>query len=344
MTDIGRNDPCPCGSGKKYKKCCLIKESNLSFGDDSAPTSSVIPGLREALEGQKFNSLEEAQNFTSSYTQSRNTRPIEEFHDISPEQMVRFLYHPFESQEIIHFSQPVIKPSSVPLIQLIQLLFNGIGEMGIKATAKGNLPRNLCREIALTYWGETDYKNIVGYRRINTEIDFFDLHVARQTAKLAGLIRKYKGKFLLTKKGQVLMVEEKLAELYFLLFKTYTLKFNWGYWDGYEEMQIIQNSFAFTLYLLSRYGSEWQSPQVYSDYALKAFPAVLNEIDDRTWSTPEDSFKSCYTIRSVERFALFLGLVEMDQKSEKKTLKKDYQIRKTALLDELVHFNLRTVH
>jgi hypothetical protein len=21
--DIGRNDPCPCGSGKKYKKCCL---------------------------------------------------------------------------------------------------------------------------------------------------------------------------------------------------------------------------------------------------------------------------------------------------------------------------------
>ena len=23
---IGRNDPCPCGSGKKYKKCCLPKE------------------------------------------------------------------------------------------------------------------------------------------------------------------------------------------------------------------------------------------------------------------------------------------------------------------------------
>ena len=20
--EIGRNDPCPCGSGKKYKKCC----------------------------------------------------------------------------------------------------------------------------------------------------------------------------------------------------------------------------------------------------------------------------------------------------------------------------------
>jgi uncharacterized protein YecA (UPF0149 family) len=21
----GRNDPCPCGSGKKYKKCCALK-------------------------------------------------------------------------------------------------------------------------------------------------------------------------------------------------------------------------------------------------------------------------------------------------------------------------------
>jgi uncharacterized protein len=24
-TEPGRNDPCPCGSGKKYKKCCLGK-------------------------------------------------------------------------------------------------------------------------------------------------------------------------------------------------------------------------------------------------------------------------------------------------------------------------------
>ena len=24
---IGRNEPCPCGSGKKYKKCCLDKDT-----------------------------------------------------------------------------------------------------------------------------------------------------------------------------------------------------------------------------------------------------------------------------------------------------------------------------
>lgn len=27
MNKIGRNDPCPCGSGNKYKKCCLAKDN-----------------------------------------------------------------------------------------------------------------------------------------------------------------------------------------------------------------------------------------------------------------------------------------------------------------------------
>jgi len=26
VTAPRRNDPCPCGSGKKYKQCCLIKD------------------------------------------------------------------------------------------------------------------------------------------------------------------------------------------------------------------------------------------------------------------------------------------------------------------------------
>jgi hypothetical protein len=29
MEKIGRNDPCPCGSGKKYKRCCEKTESEM---------------------------------------------------------------------------------------------------------------------------------------------------------------------------------------------------------------------------------------------------------------------------------------------------------------------------
>lgn len=27
---VGRNDPCPCGSGKKYKSCCMLKEKSAA--------------------------------------------------------------------------------------------------------------------------------------------------------------------------------------------------------------------------------------------------------------------------------------------------------------------------
>lgn len=35
MSKTGRNDPCPCGSGKKYKKCCLFKAENAIRRDQS---------------------------------------------------------------------------------------------------------------------------------------------------------------------------------------------------------------------------------------------------------------------------------------------------------------------
>jgi hypothetical protein len=30
MPKVRRNDPCPCGSGRKYKKCCELKEHRSS--------------------------------------------------------------------------------------------------------------------------------------------------------------------------------------------------------------------------------------------------------------------------------------------------------------------------
>jgi hypothetical protein len=33
--DVGRNDPCPCGSGRKFKKCCMRKARTRSEGSSS---------------------------------------------------------------------------------------------------------------------------------------------------------------------------------------------------------------------------------------------------------------------------------------------------------------------
>ena len=41
MVKIGRNAPCPCGSGKKYKKCCLLPKAGK--GQKYASSTKFVP-------------------------------------------------------------------------------------------------------------------------------------------------------------------------------------------------------------------------------------------------------------------------------------------------------------
>ena len=44
MDKVGRNDPCPCGSGKKYKKCCLQK-SFIQTGKEESIRQNLVHEL-----------------------------------------------------------------------------------------------------------------------------------------------------------------------------------------------------------------------------------------------------------------------------------------------------------
>jgi len=46
---IGRNDPCPCGSGKKYKKCCLFKSEHSKSNSQDSESNSSEMGAYEAF-------------------------------------------------------------------------------------------------------------------------------------------------------------------------------------------------------------------------------------------------------------------------------------------------------
>ena len=58
MRLIGRNEPCYCGSGIKYKKCCLQKDSSNSeivkFDESRVARTNydLIGGIRELALGQ----------------------------------------------------------------------------------------------------------------------------------------------------------------------------------------------------------------------------------------------------------------------------------------------------
>jgi Flp pilus assembly protein TadD len=55
-TAPSRNDPCPCGSGKKYKKCCLVKGS--PDGQDASDSRPMALVLQEAIAHHKAGRLD----------------------------------------------------------------------------------------------------------------------------------------------------------------------------------------------------------------------------------------------------------------------------------------------
>ena len=57
----GRNDPCHCGSGKKYKKCCLSKDDASAAAARPQP-SSPPPKLRYPLAVDDNENLDEDSN------------------------------------------------------------------------------------------------------------------------------------------------------------------------------------------------------------------------------------------------------------------------------------------
>jgi hypothetical protein len=328
---VGRNDPCPCGSGKKYKKCCHGKDEQVIPGRGAAEASE---SLRQTLEDRQFNSLEEVQAFVEQHTQQQNQRALDEFHGLS-----RLLNFPFTSPQLVHFPEVLDTGPKAPILTLFGLLVGAIGEQGLKPTAKGNLPRKFCRESALVYWGEQKYRENTRFGGINREDDFLDLHVTRLVAELAGLIRKYKGRFILSRDCRALLAGGSLASIYPRLFLTYIEQFNWGYRDRYPELRFIQQAFLFTLYLLTQHGDTWLPHEFYEDSFLRAFPSVLNEIPPSLVFSPEEEIRRCYTWRTLVDFAGFLGLAEVEPITEERFCHR-YRVKALPLLHQAVRFQL----
>ena len=46
---IRANDPCPCGSGKKYKNCCMDKDLNQAVAEEPAEPVKTEPAEAEAV-------------------------------------------------------------------------------------------------------------------------------------------------------------------------------------------------------------------------------------------------------------------------------------------------------
>jgi len=329
-TKNGRNDPCPCGSGKKYKHCCWASGRNAA--------SEVGRELEESLAGRALGSLEEVQAFADQFMAQRNQAPVDDFCGLSPDQMSDLLYAPLESPHLVRFPDVLPRAPQAPVMTLFNLTAEAIGERGLKATAKGNLPRALAIEAAAVLKADdVDGMTWLRYSRINKEEDFPELFVSRHAAQYAGLVRKHKGRFVLTRRYRTVRDKGGPAALYPMLLRACATRFNWAWRDRYPELPFIQQSFAFVLYLLSRFGGEERSNDFYEHAYMGAFPMLAHEVVGDAYFSAEDVVKNCFTTRALERFAWFTGLVDM-KPTGSPLAPREFQLRKTPLLDEAVVF------
>jgi hypothetical protein len=87
MMKMGRNDSCHCGSGEKYKKCCLLKDMATKKNDNKSvtPLSEFAGGMenemlkiKKMLEGKNFSSAEGVNSFLANNLEEINNDTLKE--------------------------------------------------------------------------------------------------------------------------------------------------------------------------------------------------------------------------------------------------------------------------
>tara|TARA_R110002110_G_scaffold111137_2_gene276829 strand:+ start:25150 stop:26199 length:1050 start_codon:yes stop_codon:yes gene_type:complete len=334
----GRNDPCPCGSGRKHKYCCI------DAVDDRRRTGSgqdIADEIAASAATQPFESLEELNAFTRQLAAERNRSARADFCGLSPEQMSHLLYAPLSSPETVRFAADIEPGPEVEIMALFLALSQAIGETGLKATATGNLPLNFCKSLLEQTRSETDDRRSMHFGGIRSETEFEQLHCTRLVAQLAGLIRKHRGHFVLTRKCKGMLSGRDHGGLYFELFKSYGTQFNWGFRDLYPEAEIVQSSFLYTLFLLAAFGERQRPQKFYEDKFLLAFPMLVDGFEGAAYTTAADRARHCYVIRALDRFARFFGLAELVWQVQGLHDYR-YDVSKTVLLDRFVSFAVST--
>ena len=79
MAKIGRNDPCACGSGKKYKKCCMASDEAAARAARPAAVAARQPALANCVqEHDELDELTEASNAVVDLVQAGNLDAAEQ--------------------------------------------------------------------------------------------------------------------------------------------------------------------------------------------------------------------------------------------------------------------------
>jgi hypothetical protein len=300
-------------------------------------TEDELRVLRAAM--GESDDLDHVNAVLAEVSERRKTTPLDDFAGLSPDEMTYFLYMPFDSPEYIQLPQVLQVEPEAPILELLMPLFEELASAPIKLTAKGNLPTRIVKERAAVYRPQHDSHPELSADFAHKEDSFPDLHRVRTVAELAGLLRKQHGKLFLTNKAEKLLREHGARGIYPVLLRTYLGKFNWAYMDRFDELPLIQQSWAFTCYLLQHFGPAERPLSFYVERFLRAFPMLIEEVEP-SYMTAEEAVGYAYRNRALVRF---LGLFGLAQHSwEKVPMAMPIgSVKPTALMMEAVQLQVR---
>ena len=264
-----------------------------------------------------------------------------EIEGFSPSQIGVLLRTPFDEEHSplaleTEFEDEAFE--AAPLVWDCTRYLRMLGErQPLKLTQAGNLPRRFLHELVAADIGK---ERMVGYEFIWKELpmkesDSGPLSLVNLVTARSGLTRKQHGKLLLTKKGEGFARGKKsVGALYRHLLEFYAGRFNWGYLDRYSPSWVLQAGFAYTLFLLQRYGDEMRPTTFYADLFRRAFPMVADDFVGRSYMTLDEEFENAFETRTFMRFSMYFGLTT--QQAEDGRPRSRLWVREGPLLSRVI--------
>src|SRR5262249_737571 len=155
--------------------------------------------------------------------------------------------------------------------------------VGLPLTATGNLSRAVVAEMCkLIEWPDYDQADAFRFNKVVNEPDFLPLHVVRQLAQEATLVRAQRGKLIATPLGKSMLSDTKQAALLAILFHLAFWHMDLGYFARGLLGSWPQADTGIVLWSLSVCADEWQSPEKLTRLCAIPEPAMFSETWGRT--------------------------------------------------------------
>jgi hypothetical protein len=225
-----------------------------------------------------------------------NNMSRSEFDGLSPEQMSGLLYSNC-NENMIKIKDD--KGEDIPIIKQVRFYLNIIKESReIKLTKAGNLPPVIVKEVYSKKY-LPDMMIELGISKLTKETDVKTIELMNILCQLAGLIKKKRNTINLTKQGERVL---ETGDLFSIILTAFVSKFNWLYYDRYEDEKIGQFGTYFSIYLLSKYGNEKRNAEFYANKYFRAF--FKEHIGINTEK------HHIYSLRTFDRFLNYFGFLE----------------------------------